>query len=248
MKYYRKYPLAGLIILPPLGSILAGTIVLPICNAIFNIDGGSYYELTNAGILLFLYVLFLLWFVYANRFKDYIELSPGIIVWGFDKREKEQDVCVNTRDILLLEIVSMTDPPSDEYFIVHLKNQEPRQFNAFDVPVEDVLHFCNRNNIETLAVIRTHTDIGTVKIGREKIVINYAESRWYERGKRIHYSQIAGIDLVSTHPVSDTRNYYAVHTKSGEVYEFSFYFVKRDAIDLFARKHGFSITERKQYY
>ncbi len=249
MKYYYKQPLSGYIILPLLGAILPFVFAVLVGEALVD---GELSTGTKIGMLAFFYLFFLGWYAYANRYKDYVELTPGLIRIVRDERRKEPARTIPVADILLFEIITTCEPPADEWYVIHISGQTPASFQDFQVPCADVVRFCDENNIVPVRILRKYLDIDEIKIGLKEIKIKYESkpgwlNQWTSRKVKISYNDIDKIELVAPRPISTTENYYKVYTKAGASHEFPDYRVERVILDVYAKEYGFPIVEKKLY-
>ena len=252
MKYYDKQPLIGYIALPIIGAMLALIVVYPLCGlCIYVITEHDVTGIEKAVIFSADYIFFLSWFIHANRHRDYIELSPGLINFVYDKRRNKDSIPIKTDDILLLEILTMYEPPADQHYRVYttgLADKKPDNFIPFDnyqVPVNDLLQFCRENNINALQKKIRDLDIETITLKKERITITY-HSNWIPKRTRIPVTDISNIAYVSADPVSMTDDFYRVYAHSGIKYEFAAYYIKREKMSLYCAVRGLSLVDEER--
>lgn len=242
MKYYIKQPAIFFIVLPFLASLISCAIAIPI------LEGASDDELSIAAklcTLLLFFLFYFVWLVYANRQKDYVELLPGTITWGYDPRRNKPNETLQVKDIQVFEIVTMNDPPEEYYLFIN--GQEPRRISGYQVPIADMVRFCSENEIIPVRVLRKYLDMEELKLRQKHIFIKYHKKGLYLREVKIRYSDIATVEFVVPRPISNTENYYVVHTKSGVKHEFAYYLIERPLLEKYAREYEFLIVEKRLY-
>jgi len=240
MKYAIKQPLAGYIIIPLLGGIVFGTITIALIETISGIDLLWYWSLA---ILILFSLVTLCLLIYAGRFKDYVELVKGSILFAVDERRNKKNVRIKVSDIEIFEIISLQSNPSEGiYYRIYARGQEMMQIDSYEVPFIDMKNYCRENNIAPVYITVNDTEIETVQLGRKRLIIKYTDKK-NKPTVKINIKDIAYIELI-THGLSFTQNYYIVHTAHGSRYEFSHLWIEYATIKKCSEKNGCSILER----
>jgi hypothetical protein len=87
-----------------------------------------------------------------------------------------------------------------------------------------------------------YLDIKEVSLRKKRINIEYY-SNWWRKRIKIPISDISRIELIAPHPISITDNYYVVHTKSGNQYEFGPGFVDSEKIEKYCKEHDIPLLD-----
>jgi hypothetical protein len=251
MKYYMiRTTVFGYVLLSVVGAGIFGGLVI-----------GGYsiadVDIPDEGRMYALLIGFCLWalffFIRARRNRhrrDYVELAKGYIEWVTYKSrlsDVDKTVRINTDEIRLFEIVYFEGAKEPFYYsVVGGDEKKGQQLELYDIPHETLLQYCHDNRI--LPVISTirYLDVDTVSVNAKRIKIQYypRTSFTWGRSKKISFTDVSAIELVSTHPISETENHYVVTTREGKVYKFSSRRCEQDRLAQNARVDGIDIIKR----
>lgn len=236
MKFYATpSPLAHLLV-PLLGAVLSGAIIIPIAEAILELSNA--YKLLILGVL---FVLCLIWYMRAMRYKDYIEVTEHELNIVQDERRKDATppLYVKPKDVKLVEIVTVYpthQEPSNYLIYTHLL-PEPLWIDTYQVPLNNFIVFPNSNNLPISYVTLQHADIDVEQLGKKYIVLKN-----HERNKKIRIAipNIAEICHIHKHAYSIAQSYITLSTKDDELYMIYQYPRQIEELKEWCTKHGVS--------
>ena len=244
MRYYDKQTPSAYIFLPFIGACLA-FIPLYVISLFFVDDMPQVFKL---GSLFLLYLFFLCWFIYSERHKDYLEMKRGSIQMIYDEGRKKPPIVVKTSEIDLFEIISGYHPLAQKYYRVYASGidfpgpDKVLHFDSLQVPVADVLQFCEENGITPADKKMKLPNYDSVKLRKQDIIIKY-DTKWWFRKIRIPIEDISSIELVHPHPISVTEDYYEVSTK-GNCHQFWHNIIGRGKLERYCKKHNLPFSEK----
>jgi len=246
MKYHLPRPIFGYFLVSLVGAgILAG-----ISLVAYDIDGIDVPDEKRMYLLLWGFCISILFFVLRaflkrNR-RDYVSLEIGYIEWVRFEKRKVVTEKIDVKEMRLIEVTYFEGSEQPSFYSVYgATDDQWGQLEIYSIPLQSILAYAQQHSIPILnSTIRYH-DIESVSANTKRIRIKYfPKSQFFAwgRSKKISFLNIAGIQFVTTHPISKREDYYVITTKEGKIYKFSSMDVNEAALSEAAIQNGIQIA------
>ena len=244
MKYISRPSPVSYVLVPAIGA-LAGGVVLALLLSL--VSAGEHYWGVRIGVCT-LYVVFTIWYAWAQRYRDGVELDNGMITFIADARRKNaKSTTIPLSHIKLVEIVTLfPSHHKPSFYLLYGKDETIRYIDAELVPEPDIRRFCTNNQMPVADVIPTHYDTDMAGISKTHLKLTQINGK-KELLIKIPATEIRTIELVKEHPFSETRKYYRITTADDKQFAFKAMSADVDELKYLMDTIGVTLTETLEY-
>ncbi len=244
MKYISRPSPIAYVLVPAMGA-LAGAVVLALILSI--ISAGEHYMAVRIGMGV-LFVVFIVWYAWAERYRDGVELGNGMINFFADERRKNaESTTILVGHIKLAEVVTlMPDHDYPMFYLLYCKDETIWYIDATLVPEQDFRQFCTDNKVPVEDIIPLHHDTEMAGISKKYLKLTQISGK-KEVLIKVPATEIKTIELVKEHPFSETRKYYRLTTADDKHFSFKAISADMDELSHVITSLGITLHETSTY-